>query len=112
MAFAYAALKEIGYIPAAAAAVFTNPAAKTSYARLFIIHNGNTTAEVVKLYAVPNGGSADGSNKFYEETLAAGATRIFDLAAPGLIIPDEGDTIQAETTTASKVTIQIMGGQE
>jgi hypothetical protein len=44
--------------------------------------------------------------------MVANATSIIDLGTPGLILEDTNDSIQAVTTTASKVTIQIMGGTE
>ena len=116
MAFDYSLLKEIATIADSAASVYTNPAATKSYVRLIIIHNTNSTAEVVQLYNVPDStgslGTAGDTNKFYYESMAANATSIIDLGTPGLILEDTNDSIQAVTTTASKVTIQIMGGTE
>lgn len=107
----------IATIAAAAAAIFTNPAAQTSYVNLIILHNGNTSAETVELYRVPDNAGAVGTagvtNRFFKESLDADATRIIDLGSkPGMILKDENDTIQAVTDTASKVTIQISGGKE
>lgn len=115
MSFEYGRLAEIAYVGSSAAAVYTNPAS-TSFIRLIILFNGNTTAELVKLYNVPNSGGAAGTaseaNQFYEESIGAKETIILDLPVPGLVLTDLNDTIQAETTTGSKVTVQIMGGQE
>ena len=116
MAFEYDRLTEITTLATAAAAVFTNPAAQTTYIRSIEIHNGNTSAEAVKLYDVPDNAGAVGTaattNEFYSETLLAGATRLIEYEAPGKILKDENDTIQGVTDTVSKVTLSIMGGKE
>ena len=116
MAFDYSRLTEITTIAASAAAVLTNGASTTTYIRLIVIHNANTSSETVKLYNVPDSsgevGTAGVTNKFYEETLDANDTRLIEFAAPGVILESENDTIQAVTDTASKVTIQIYGGAE
>lgn len=116
MGFEYDRLLQITTIPAAAGAVFTNPASQTTYIRIIEIHNGNTAAEDVKLYDVPDNAGAVGvaavANEFYSETLGAGKTRILTYEIPGKILKDENDTIQAVTDTASKVTVSFMGGKE
>ena len=118
MAFAYDRLTEITTIAASAAAVYTNAASTTTYIRLIIIHNGNTTAEAVKLYNVPNNGAAVGTaataNEMFAPTggLAAGEDYYLEFPVPGIILEDTNDTIQGTTTTAAKVTIQIYGGTE
>ena len=116
MAFDYSRLTEITTIATTAASVYTNPSSTVSYARQIIIHNGNTTAEEVILYNVPDNAAAVGTagelNVFYKESMIAGATTILDFGAPGIILVDTNDTIQAVTDTVSKVTIQIMGGKE
>jgi len=116
MSFDYSRLKEMATIASSAASVYTDPTATKSYVRLIILHNTNSTAEVVQLYNVPDSGGSLGTagvtNNFYYESIAANATSIIDLGTPGLILQDTNDSIQAITTTASKVTIQIMGGTE
>lgn len=116
MAFEYDRLTEITTIPAAAGAVFTNPASQTTYVRMIEIHNGNTSAEAIKLYNVPDNAGAVGTagitNEFYAETLDAGETRIIEYAIPGKILKDTNDTIQGITDTVSKVSISIYGGKE
>ena len=116
MAFDYARLTEITTIADSVGVVYTNPADTTTYVRLIVIHNGNSSTEDVLLYNVPDNaaavGTAGDTNVFYAETIAVNGTTIIDLGSPGIILTDENDTIQADTETASKVTIQIMGGIE
>jgi len=116
MAFSYARLTEITTLPTSAGAVFTNPANQTTYIRLIVVHNANTSSEEVVLYNVPDDsgsvGTAGETNQFFKESLSAGETVMFEFAAPGLVLEDENDTIQGKADTANKVTIQIYGGKE
>ena len=114
MSFAYAKLKEIGYVAGSstAADIFTTTGTN-DYVRLIILHNGNTTAEVVRLYCVPSAsdGTFDSTTQFYKETLEPSETQMIEFPIPGLVM-DTGDAIGGDTTTASKVTVQIYGGTE
>jgi hypothetical protein len=56
-------------------------------------------------------GAADASNQFAEIDITTKDTTQFDLAYPITLI-DENDTIQASTTTADKVTIQLLGDRD
>lgn len=116
MAFAYGKLAEITTLPNSAGAVLTNAASTTTYIRGIMLHNGNTTAETVILYKVPDStgsvGTAGTTNEIYKEIMAPGATTFLEYPVPGLIMTDENDTIQGVTTTASKCTIQFTGATE
>lgn len=116
MAFDYEILTEITTIPDSAGAVYTNAASTKTYIRLIVIHNANSTTEAVELWNVPDNaasvGTAADANKIYNVSIAAGGTSFIEFATPGIILEDTNDTIQANTDTASKVTIQIMGGKE
>jgi len=116
MAFSYSQLTPITTIASSAGAVYTNPASKTTYVRTIVIHNTNTTAETVTLYNVPDStgsvGTAGVTNQFYKQEVAADATVLLEFAVPGIMLTDTNDTLQASTTTANKVTIQITGGTE
>lgn len=116
MAFAYARLTEINYIADAAAAEYTNPASTTTYVRSIILHNTHSSDLAVTLYNVPDNSEAVGTaavaNQFYKETIAANDTLMLEFPAPGLVLTDTNDTIQAVCGTADKVTIQIFGGTE
>lgn len=112
MARQFTRLADIQYVSSSAAAIYTNAASTKTYIKSLLLFNGNTTSETVKLYNVPNSGASAGtagvSNQFAEIVLAAGETLMFDLPYPITII-DTNDTIQASTTTASKVTVQLLG---
>lgn len=116
MAFEYKRLTEITTLGSTASSVLANPSGKTSYIRLIIIHNTNTSTETVELYCVPDSsgsvGTAGDSNKFFKKDLQANETYIIELAVPGIVLEDTNDTIQGKSTTAGEVTIQIYGGQE
>lgn len=115
MARQYTRLTDIAYISNSAAAIYTNPASTKTYIKSFIIFNNNSTSEVVKLYNVPDSGGSAGTasaaNQFAEVTLATKETLMFDLPYPITII-DTNDTIQAVTTSASQVTVQILGDKD
>lgn len=116
MAFDYLRLTEVSYIASTAGSIYSNPSSKKTYIRNMIIHNTNTTAELVTLYNVPDSsgslGTAAAANQFYKQSIAPNETVLLEFQAPGLILVDTNDSVQAVTTTASKVTIQIYGGQE
>jgi len=117
MAFTYSRLTEITTIAASsAAALYTVASSVVPYIRLIVLHNGNSTAETVKLYNVPNGSGAAGSaavaNLFYQEALPAHETRFLEFSPPGMVLEDNYDTIQGITSTAAKVTFQMYGGKE
>jgi len=102
---------------ASAAAVFTNPTGKKSYVKDIILHNSNSTIEAIKLYRVPDsagsvGTADDNSNKFWQKSMDGYATAFIELPGQGMVLEDVNDTIQGITTTSSKVTISIDGGQE
>jgi hypothetical protein len=108
----YTRLADIQYVPATVGAIYTNPASTKTYITGFVIFNGNSTAELVKLYNVPNSGASAGTagaaNQFYEKSVASKATEIINLPYP-ITLLDLNDTIQADTDTASFVTIQLLG---
>ena len=116
MAFTYAKVLEITTIAATVGVVYSNPASTTTYIRGIILHNGNTTAETVILYNVPDNAGSAGTpgttNEFYYEIMPAYSTTILEFPTPGIILTATADTIQADTTTASKCTIQILGATE
>lgn len=105
-------LADIAYVASSAGSVYANPAATKSYIRGIVLFNGNTTTETVKLYNVPDSstslGTAGVSNQFAEYSVLAKETLIVPFPAP-IVLSDQNDSIQAVTTTASKVTIQLQG---
>lgn len=105
-------LVDIQYISNVAASLYANPVGTKTYIKSLVLFNGNTSTETIKIYNVPNSGLVAGtaglSNQFAEITLNSLETLMFDLPYPITLI-DEFDTLQASTTTASKVTVQILG---
>lgn len=111
-ALAMYSLQDMTTISATPAAVFTNPAAKTTYLRLIVLHNLNTTSEVVVLYKCLAGETNADTNKFEYLTIVANDTVNLEFAGPGIILDTENDAIYARATTAGKVTIMMAGAQE
>lgn len=115
MAMQRTKLADIQYVGSSAGSIFNNPPSTKTYIKGFIIHNNNTTAETVKLYNVPDSGSSVGSaaagNKFFEQAVQTLDTLVVIFDYP-IVLTDENDSIQAVTTTASKVTIQILGDKD
>ena len=105
-------LANIQYVASSAGAIYTNPASTKTFIKSLVLFNGNTSSETVKLYNVPDStgsvGTAGASNQFAEIVLGSLETLMFDMPYPVTLI-DTNDTIQASTTTASKVTVQILG---
>lgn len=112
MSLARTRLADIAFVAASAGAIYANPTAAKTYIRSITLFNGNTTTETVKLYNVPDSaaslGAAAAGNQFAELTLAAKETLIVDWAYP-IVLKDANDSIQAATTTASKVTAMLHG---
>jgi hypothetical protein len=116
MAIVRGKLANIQTIPSTAGSVYANLIDTKTFIRGFTLFNGNTTAEVVKLYSVPtssgNLGTASSSNQFMEITLSPLETFVFDFPSDGLVLDSVNDSVQAVTTTANKVTIIFHGVKE
>jgi len=111
MALQRAKLSDIQFISTSAGIAYSNPAGVKTYIRGIIIFNGNTTAENVKLYNVPdNNGSvgiASTSNQFMETTLTTKQTLFVEI--PYVItLTDVNETIQASTTTALFIFLKLV----
>lgn len=108
-------LADIQYVSNTAASIYSNAASTKTFVKGFILYNNNTTTETVKLYNVPDStgsvGTAGGANQFAEIQLATKETLVFGFDYPMTLI-DQNDSIQASTTTASQVTIQILGDKD
>lgn len=118
MALQNAKLADIAYIATTAGSIYANPSSTKSYVKGLMLFNGNTTTEVVKIYVVPDSagslGTAGVSNQVGELSVAAKATEYFSLAVEGypVVLTDTNDSIQASTTTTSKVTVIPFGDKE
>ena len=108
-------LADIQYVASSAGSIYSNPSSTKTYVREIVLFNGNSAAELVKLYFVPDStgslGTAGASNQFAELTLAAKETLILDFDYP-LVLTDTNDSLQAATTTASKVTVMLQGDKD
>lgn len=115
MARQFTRLVDIQYIASSAGAIYTNASSTKTYIKSLVLFNGNSSTETVKLYNVPDSGGSVGTagvgNQFAEISLAALETLMFDMPYPITLI-DENDTLQASTTTSSKVTVQILGDKD
>ena len=78
----------------------------TGYVKTIILHNTNTIVESVTLY---NDGTGD-SNKFLKLSLDPDETVTWEFGH--MFVVADGDNIQADTTTASKVNFFLYGAEE
>lgn len=105
-------LADIQYVGSSAGSIYANPASTKTLITGFTLFNGNTTAETVKLYNVPDSATALGTagvgNQFLEVSLPSKDT-LFIEAPFGMMLTDQNDSIQAVTNTASKVTVMVHG---
>lgn len=105
-------LADIAYLAAAAGSIYANPAGTKTYVRAITLFNGNSTTETVNLYNVPDSAAALGvagaGNMFLQQQLAAQETLIIEFPYP-IVLADTNDSLQASTTTASKVTVMLHG---
>lgn len=116
MAIVRGKLAEIQTIPSTVGSIYANPASTKTFISGFTVHNTNTTSETVEIHCVPDStgslGTAALTNRIWKETLAADETAVFSAPPDGIPLEDENDSIQAKTTTASKVTIILHGVKE
>lgn len=105
-------IADIQYVASSVGAIYSNPASTKTFIRAIMLFNGNTATEVVKVYNVPDSsgsaGTASGANQFLEYSLATKETLEVVFEYP-IVLTDTADTLQAATTTASKVTVTISG---
>lgn len=115
MARQYTRLADPQFIPSTVGSVYANPASSKTFISGILVFNTNTTSETVKLYNVPNSGASLGTagdgSQFDEFALAAKTQKLISLPYP-ITQLDLNDSIQAVTTTASKVTIQLLGDRD
>ena len=109
-------LADIATLGSSAAAICTNASGQKTFVKGYELHNTNTTTETVKLYKVPDAsgavGTAAAANRFLNISLAANETLIYVPPGYGHILSDTNDTIQGESTTASKVTVTLFGDRD
>lgn len=105
----------IATLNAAAASLYTNPTGVKAYVKGIILHNTNSTAETIELHNAPNNGGAMGAaslnNRFLRVSLVADETLFVDLSYP-IVLSESGDALLGKSTTAGKVTVQLLGDKE
>lgn len=115
MALQRTTLGDIQAIGSSYSALLTNAAGVKTYVKGFMLHNVNTTSELVTVHVVPDaagavGTAADG-NEIMELAIVANDTVFVEF--PGaLTLTGTNDTIQGKTTTNGKVTIIFFGDKE
>lgn len=114
MALSRVKLADIAYVASSAGSIYSNPSSTKTLVVGLSLHNTNTTAEVVQLYVVPDSGGSVGTagngNKVGHLSLAPNESYFFEFPF-GVMLTDTNDSIQATTTTASKVTVIVHGDQ-
>lgn len=112
MALQRGKLADIQFIGDSASSIYANSASTKTYIRGLVLHNTNTTTETVQIHNVPDStgsvGAAGNDNRFLKVVLPPDETLFIDFEYP-LVLIDTNDTLQAVTTTANKVTIQVLG---
>jgi hypothetical protein len=95
-----------GQLPATVATIYTVPAGKNAYLKSIYLHNTGGGDQTIKLYI--NGGSA--AERILEGIVSGKDTFEWDIAYS--IILTTGQTLQAETTTATTVNYFLHGATE
>ena len=113
-------LKKPGTTLSSSAANIYHLDSGTAYIKMMILHNTSAiSTETIAIYNVPNNGAADGiasasasgNNRMYNFALAPKATELLEFSQP-IVLLNAHDTIQAKSTTADTVTIQIYGATD
>ena len=93
-------------LPSSVGTIYTAPIGKKAEIGTIIYHNTNTSAETIKLYA-------RGTTTAHRRdcvVLQANATYEFSPKLP--LVLNGGETLSGETTTASKVNVEVIGREE
>lgn len=116
MAWSEIRLADSQYVGNTAAVVVTNAASTKTQVKTITLFNNNTTTETVKIYRVPDStgsvGTAGVSNQIYQLDITTKQTVMIEVLGLGWILSDTNDTIQMETTTASKVVVAVDGATQ
>ena len=116
MAIVRGKLAEITTIPATTGVIYANPASTKTYIGGITLHNTHTSTEFVEIYVVPDSGGSVGTaalaNRIIAVALAPNETINYPFPGDGISLTDTNDSLQADTNTASKVTILLSGPKE
>ena len=115
MSLQRAKLADIAYIASSAGSIYSNPSSTKTFVRGLMLHNTNTSAETVQIYVVPDStgsvGTAAASNRVFKFSLPADDTLLIEFPY-SVVLTDTNDSIQAVTTTPSKVTVILFGDKD
>jgi len=115
MALQRTKLADIAYVASSAGSIYANPASTTSVVKGLVLHNTNSTAETVQVYVVPDSagslGTASTANRILNISLPANDTLLVEFPY-SVVLTDTNDSLQAVTTTGSKVTVLVLGDQD
>jgi hypothetical protein len=113
MAITRGRLANIQTLASTTGSIYSNPASTTTFVKGVEFYNSAATAEVVELYHVPDSGGSLGTaaatNRKLKISLAADETYIHEWPGDGLVLVDTNDSLQAKSTTASVVTVDLFG---
>lgn len=115
MALQRTKLGDIAFIATTAGSIYANPASTKTVIKGLILHNTNSTTETVRVHVVPDsagalGTAADG-NRILNVSLPANDTLLVEFPY-AVTLTDANDSLQAATTTASKVTVIVLGDKD
>ena len=109
-------LTEIVRLGAGKTTVYANPASMKTYIRSIHLHNTDVADKYIEIWNVPDNaaavGTADDTNKWIQVTVPTDESVFLEFGAPGIILVDENDSIQAEPEAADKITFQMYGFTE
>jgi len=112
MALQHTRLAEVAYVPSSVGSIYSNPASTKTHLRGLLLHNTNTSVENVTIHWVPDSsgsvGTASNATRIFNVDLQANETQTFEVPY-GIVMTDHNESIQAVTTTASKVTVVPLG---
>ena len=116
MAIVRGKLADIQTISNTTGVIYANATGEDTFIGGVTLHNTNTTTETVQVFNVPDNsgsvGTAAITHRFICVDLAANATISYPFPGDGIPLTDTNDSIQASSTTAGKVTIQLSGPKQ
>jgi hypothetical protein len=105
----------VAQLASSAGVIYDNPNATKTYIKgIYLFNTSTTTSQTVKLYIVPNNGAgavgtAATGNRVLQYTLAPLEALDREFVGLGYVLMAEHDSLQAEATSATTVTISLSG---
>jgi hypothetical protein len=115
MALQNTRLTQMVVVPTSVGSIYANPASTKTFVRGLLIHNTNTTTETVTIHWVPDSsgslGTAAAANRIFSLSIVTLDTVIIEIPF-SLVMLTTNESIQAATTTASKVYMAVFGDKD